>query len=136
MAQVGPVDYPEGEVASSRSRRWAFIVAGHVLVALGIIGAFLPVMPTTVFLILAASCYARGSARLHARLLAHPKFGPVLRDWREHRAMSRRAKTIALITIVLSFALSFFAIPLAWVRIVHVAIGVALVAFIVRIRTR
>lgn len=134
MAQAGLLEHPS--IDRSRSRRWAFLAAGHFFVALGVVGAFLPIMPTTVFLILAASCYARGSARLHQKLRSHPTFGPVVRDWEEHRAMSRRAKTIAISMIVGSFGFALFFIPLAWIRVLHVAIGAAVVALILRIRTR
>lgn len=72
-----------------------FLALGLLMLALGIVGAFLPVMPTTIFLILAAWCFARSSARLEAWLLDHPGFGPVIRDWREHGAMSRKAKGMA-----------------------------------------
>ncbi|MFN0178416.1 MAG: YbaN family protein [Gemmatimonadales bacterium] len=123
-------------VAATRTARAAWAFAGHVLVLLGVIGAFVPLMPTTVFLIMAASCYARSSERLYRWLLEHPWFGPVLRDWIEHRSMRARPKVIAIGTIVVAFALSFFAIPLTWVRVVHVGIGLALVGYLLRIPIR
>jgi len=123
-------------VAATRTGRVAWATAGHLFVALGVIGAFVPLMPTTVFLILAASCYARSSERLYRWLLGHPWFGPVLRDWLEHRAMRVRPKVIAIATVVVVFALSIFAIPLTWVRVIHVMIGLTLVAFLLRIPVR
>lgn len=123
-------------VAQTRTGRAAWAAAGHVLVGLGVIGAFLPLMPTTIFLILAASCYGRSSERLYRWLLGHRQFGPVLKDWIEHRSMRARPKAIAIATIVVVFAVSIIPIPLAWVRVVHVMIGVALVAFLLRIPTR
>lgn len=75
--------------------RLVFVAVGLLMVALGIIGAFLPVMPTTVFLIAAAWCFARSSRRLEAWLLGHPRFGPTLKAWREHGAIPRRAKILA-----------------------------------------
>jgi uncharacterized membrane protein YbaN (DUF454 family) len=105
-------------------------------VALGIVGAFVPLLPTTVFLVLAASCYARASTRFYQRLMSHPTFGPIVRDWREHRRMSPRAKRLALTMIGVTFAVSLWMIPLAWVRVLHILIGAALVVFILRIKTR
>jgi len=65
-------------------------------VALGVVGAFLPILPTTPFIILAAACFARSSPRLEAWLLSHRVFGPLLRDWRERGAIPRHAKLAAL----------------------------------------
>lgn len=123
-------------LASSRGARWAYLAAGHSFLALGIVGAFVPLLPTTVFLILAASCYARASTRFYHRLMSHPTFGPIVRDWREHRSMTVRAKRLALAMIGVTFALTLWIIPLAWVRVLHILIGAALVIFILRIKTR
>jgi len=75
--------------------RLLWLVAGLVCVALGIIGALLPLMPTTIFLILAAGCFARSSPRLEAWLLDHPRFGPTLRAWRRDGAIGQRGKAMA-----------------------------------------
>lgn len=82
-----------------------YFLAGLLMLTLGIIGAFLPIMPTTIFLILAAWFFARSSPRLEAWLLNHPRFGPTLRNWREHGAISRRAKTMASAGIATGFVL-------------------------------
>jgi len=76
-----------------------------LFVALGFIGAFLPVLPTTPFLILAAACFARTSPRLEARLLSHPLFGSSLREWRSRGAIPRRAKVLALVGCAFGYAL-------------------------------
>lgn len=137
MSQAGPIDYSStANIATSRSARWAYLAAGHTFVVLGVIGAFLPVMPTTIFLILAASCYGRASARFYNRLLNHPTMGPVIRDWREHRSMTARSKRIAIGTIVATFAITIAVLPEMWLKLLHVGIGVALVTFILRVRTR
>lgn len=72
------------------------LVLGFVFVALGFVGAFVPLLPTTPFLILAAACFARSSPRFENWLLAHERFGPMLRDWRDRGAISRNAKLTAL----------------------------------------
>lgn len=84
--------------------RRLYLVLGLALVAIGFVGAFLPVLPTTPFLILATACFARSSQRLEAWLLDHPRFGPLLRAWREHGAIPRRAKFMALAGSAFGFA--------------------------------
>lgn len=90
-------------VHSSRMVRLAYLAAGFLLLALGIIGAFLPLMPTTIFVILAAGCFARSSARLENWLLRHQRFGPMIVAWRTERAIPRRAKVLAAIGMVLGY---------------------------------
>jgi uncharacterized membrane protein YbaN (DUF454 family) len=95
----------EGEGAFRAARRGAWIVAAYACLGLALAGVALPVLPTTPFALLAAYCAARGSERLHAWLLAHPALGPVIRDWSEHRSVSRRAKVVATATMALSAAI-------------------------------
>jgi len=91
-----------------RPLRILFAAAGLIFVLLGIIGAFLPVLPTTPFIILAAACFARSSPRLEAWLLSHPVFGALLRDWRDRGAIPRHAKLAALGGCVSGYALFWF----------------------------
>ena len=103
--------------------RLAYLIAGFVLLALGIIGAFLPLMPTTIFVILAAACFARSSARLESWLLRHRRFGPMIVAWRTERAIPRRAKVLAAIGMVLGYG-SFLigARPGLWLNLFVLAI--------------
>lgn len=75
--------------------RWAWWLLAYASLGMGILGIFVPGLPTTVFILIAAYAASRGSDRLHAHLLAHPQFGPMIRDWQAHRAVSRRAKWAA-----------------------------------------
>ena len=83
--------------------RLLWLAAGLMFVALGIIGALLPVMPTTIFLILAAGCFARSSPALEARLLNHPRYGPTLRAWRAEGAIGRKGKIAACKGMAIGF---------------------------------
>lgn len=75
--------------------RWVYLALGFLMVALGIVGAFLPIMPSTIFFILAAGFFAQSSPRLEQWLINHRQFGPAIRRWREHGAMSRKSKLFA-----------------------------------------
>ena len=92
-------------VHSSRMVRLGYLVAGFVLLGLGLIGAFLPLMPTTIFVILAAGCFARSSERIETWLLEHKRFGPTIKAWRAEGAISRRGKVLASSGMVLGYVL-------------------------------
>lgn len=85
-------------------------VLGGIFFALGIIGAFLPVMPTVPFIIAASACWAKASPRLHAYLRNHPQFGAQLRNWEDHGTIPRKAKWLASIAMTCSCSgtLAFF----------------------------
>jgi uncharacterized protein len=82
-----------------------FLALGYLMVGLGFVGIFLPILPTTPFLILAAGCFARSSPRLERWLLDHPRFGPLLRDWRERGAIPRRAKALSFASMGVGYLL-------------------------------
>lgn len=109
-----------------------YLIAGLVLVALGIIGAFLPLMPTTIFLILAAWCFARSSPRLETWLLNHRQFGPTLRAWRESGAIARPAKIMACSGMAVGFILFWIgAQPGVWLWLLVLSIMLACAWFVV-----
>jgi uncharacterized protein len=82
---------------------------GGLFLITGLIGVFLPVVPTTPFLLLAAGCFAKSSPRLHRWLLTHPTFGPPIRNWEENGAISRPAKRLAVVSMAVVFAVSAWA---------------------------
>lgn len=84
-----------------------WIIIGLTSLALGIAGVVLPLLPTTPFVLLAAYCFARSSPRLHAWLLANRTFGPLIRNWEQHRAIAPRAKLMAVASMAAVFGISF-----------------------------
>lgn len=88
--------------------RIVYFCLGWIMVALGVIGAVTPLMPTTIFLIAAAACFARSSPKLEAWLLDHPRFGKTLRDWRANGAISRPAKAMACAGMTLGFFIFWY----------------------------
>jgi uncharacterized membrane protein YbaN (DUF454 family) len=87
-------------------RRTGYLALGWICVALGLVGVFLPILPTTVFILVAAWAFARSSPRLHQWLRAHPHFGESLVAWEQHRAISRRARRAALAMLAISYAIT------------------------------
>ncbi|HVL08431.1 MAG TPA: YbaN family protein [Burkholderiaceae bacterium] len=98
--------YPRRLLARSRGARIAWMVLGWLALLAGAIGVFLPVLPTTPFVLLAAACFARGSPRFYFWLSSHRVFGPLLRDWQTHRSIPRRAKQLAIGMMWTSMAIS------------------------------
>lgn len=108
--------------------RGVWIALGFLAIGLGVLGIFLPLLPTTVFFLLAAFCFARSSPALHDWLVGHPTFGPPIVNWREYRAISRRAKVTALVAmaVLLIGGLIFGLAPRILIIQAFVLAGVAL----------
>lgn len=90
----------------SRAVRGALTVAGSVCVGLGVVGIFVPVLPTTPFLLLAAACFVRGSPRLHRWLLSNRRLGPYVSGFVDGRGMPARAKRLSILTLWAFMSLS------------------------------
>jgi uncharacterized protein len=95
-----------------------YFAAGVVLVGVGIAGYFLPVLPGTIWLILAAACFARSSPRFESWLVNHPEFGPSVVAWRQNGAIPRKAKYLAIGMMLVSFVILAVAhTPTLWLSI-------------------
>jgi uncharacterized membrane protein YbaN (DUF454 family) len=95
--------------------RWAWWLLAYTSLGIGIVGIFVPGLPTTVFVLISAWAATRGSERLHRWLHAHPVFGPLIRDWQAHRAVSRRAKWLATSTMALCAGILAWTAPRPWI---------------------
>jgi uncharacterized membrane protein YbaN (DUF454 family) len=105
--------------------RFAYLAAGFLFLAMAAVGVVLPVMPTTVFLILAAAAFARSSPRLEAWMLSHPSFGPTIRRWRESGAISLPAKRLAIGGMATGFAILVLVTQPGWLLTAVVAVVLA-----------
>jgi uncharacterized membrane protein YbaN (DUF454 family) len=124
------------QISSNRLARLLLIIAGWFFVALGIIGIFLPVMPTTVFLLIAAACFARSSEKFYYWLLNNKYLGKLIKDYREHRGMPLRAKVIAILMLNIAIGYSaLFAVKILWVQILLFAIAIGVTLYIISIKT-
>ncbi|MFA9460070.1 YbaN family protein [Thiohalorhabdus methylotrophus] len=86
--------------------RWLWQLFGWCNVGMGVTGVFLPVLPTTPFLLVAAWAFTRSSERAHRWLVTHPRFGPYLEAWWQYRAIPRRGKWIAVLSLFASMAIA------------------------------
>jgi hypothetical protein len=95
-------------------RRTLYLLLGLASLGLGAIGAFLPLLPTVPFILLAAFCFARGSPQLERRLIEHPIFGAHIVAWRQRGAISRKGKRGALVAFGLSALIALALLPFPW----------------------
>ena len=93
--------------------RMIWSILGFTALGLGLAGVVLPLLPTTPFMLLAAGCFAKSSPRLHSWLVGHRLFGPAIADWRDYRAISPRAKRMALTVMSAALGLSLV-LGLGW----------------------
>ena len=116
--------------------RHLLVGCGTLCVALGIVGMFLPVFPTTPFLLLAAVCYARSSERCYHWLISNRWFGAYIRNYREGRGMALKQKvlTLSLLWLMIGYA-TWFVVSKLWLKLVLLAISLTVTVHLLKIRT-
>jgi uncharacterized membrane protein YbaN (DUF454 family) len=125
----------EGALRSDGAVRVLLVVVGWLCMVLGLAGVFLPLLPGTPFLLLAAACFVRASPRMHAQMLANPHLGPLLEQWHRDRSVPRPAKRRAYALVAVSFACSIALVD-GWLpRVILALCGLGLLAFLYRLPT-
>ncbi len=120
---------PEGPVKTGLARS-CLLVLGLLFTALATVGAFLPVLPTTPFLLLAAACFVRSSPAFHRRLLANRVFGQYIARWQHDRTVPHEAKLKAYGMVVVTFAVSIAVVDATWLRGMLAGLGIGLIVFL------
>jgi uncharacterized protein len=120
----------------SKAKRTALAFCGTVAVGLGAAGIFLPLLPTTPFLLLAAACFFRSSDRLYNWLIHHKWFGHYIKQYREHKAISRQTKlaTLLLLWVTLAFS-ALVVLDSVWARILLLAVGIGVTLHVLAMKT-
>ena len=108
-----------------------FKALGLILVALGIIGIVLPVMPTTIFFILALTCFTRSSPALEQWLLNHPRYGVTLKQWQAHKVVPVKAKCYAAIGMLIGFIFLLYSAAPIWVICLVAVIEVLVMIYLI-----
>jgi len=119
--------------AGNKGKVLVLKVTGIFFVGLAILGVALPILPTTPFLLVAAACFAKSSPEMQRRLLANKTFGPMIHDWQKYRSIPRKAKRIALSTMVLSVCWSAYMLQSALLTALVVALIIGPFIFVARL---
>ncbi len=121
---------------SGRRSRWALILAGNFFVALGILGIFLPLLPTTPFLLLAAACYFRSSEKFYNRLMNNKWLGNYIKNYREKKIIPLKVKVLSLSFLWLTIGYSvFFIVNIFLLRVILILIAIGVTIHVLSIRT-
>jgi len=115
--------------------RWTLLLAGTVLVGIGILGIFLPLLPTTVFFLMAAWCYARSSHTFYNWLHHNKYFGKYLKNYREGKGISRSSKISTIIILWGGILYSIFVTHSLIIQLILLAIAIGVTIHIVMIPT-
>jgi uncharacterized membrane protein YbaN (DUF454 family) len=117
-------------------RKQALIIGGTIFVVLGVIGMFVPLMPSTVFLLLAAACYAHGSKRFYDWLINHPTLGASIKHYRDGQGLPLRQKLVTLLLLWASIGASgYFFVSNAWIKLLLFTIAVGVTWHILSLKT-
>ena len=112
-----------------------WVAAGTLFLGLGIVGVFVPLLPTTPFLLLASACYLRGSKRLHAWLLSHGRLGAFIRAYEEGRGIPLRAKVVALAMMWASIGYAVYRFAIPWLQAALLAVAAGVTVYLLRLPT-
>ena len=130
MSRLGGTRRPSG------FKKAVFVVTGTISLALGTIGIFLPILPTTPFLLISVACYYKGSERMHQWLLNNKLFGSYIRNYKEGKGISPVAKALTLFLLWITICVSaFYVFDNYIVQIVLVAIAIAVTIHIITLPT-
>jgi hypothetical protein len=116
-------------------KKAALVAAGSVCLALAVLGVFLPLLPTTPFLLLASACYVRSSERLHAWLMGNRLLGGYIRNFQERRGVPLRAKLVTVALIWLPLLYSIYRLDILWLEMLLLLMGVTWSILVFRMKT-
>ncbi|MED9961536.1 MAG: YbaN family protein [Bacteroidales bacterium] len=108
-------------------KKYILIISGLLSLFLGILGIFLPVLPTTPFLLLSAACFLKSSKSLYDWLLNHKQLGNYIKDFMIYKAISKKLKVVSITTLWLTIFLSVWVVKIIWLKffLILIAIGVS-----------
>jgi uncharacterized protein len=119
-----------------QGKRILYLLLGWFSLISGIIGIFLPLLPTTPFVLLAAWCFSKSSKRFHSWLLNHKFFGPIVHDWQSSDGIPRRARNRAILFMWIGMTISMVVVSRFWATIGLLIIGLCVMTYLLRMPVR
>lgn len=136
MNEIDYCSINEGRKRPNKLVRIFLIFLGTVFLAIGFIGIFLPLLPTTPLLLLTAACYARGSDRFYNWLVCNRIFGSYVKNYREGKGVAPKAKILTMLLLWITILYSaFFVVTIISIRILLIFIAIAVTIHILTIKT-
>ncbi len=121
----------------SKLSRFLYAALGVVSLIVGVIGIFLPVLPTVPFILLTAFCFSRSSVAGYNLILNNPYFGKYIRDWRHDKSIPLETKIVAVSSLLISMGVSaYFFVPYLWGRVAMAVTGISVSIYLIRLPTR
>ncbi|WP_443190809.1 YbaN family protein [Pseudomonas indica] len=130
-----PTPPPDIREARHPAVRYVLLAVGWLCIVLGVIGIFLPVLPTTPFLLLAAACFVRSSRRFYLWLVTHPRLGPWIRDYLDGQGIPLKGKVYAIGLMWVSIGFSCYLVPMIWARVFMLSSAVLVTLYILKQKT-
>ena len=118
----------------NRAKKALLVAAGSLCIVLAVLGVFLPLLPTTPFLLLASACYVRSSERLHGWLMGNRLLGGYIRNFRERRGIPLRGRVVTVVLLWLPLLYSVYRLDLPWLELLLVLMGLVWSVLILRMR--
>jgi len=120
-----------------RLKKYIYITLGFFFVGLGVLGIFVPLLPTTVFLLIAAYLFAKSSDKYYNWLITNKYFGKFIRDYREGKGVPLKVKTISLTALWVTILFSvFFVVKVLWLKLLLIAIAIGVSWHLLSLKTR
>lgn len=119
-----------------QGKRILYLLLGWLSLVSGVIGIFLPLLPTTPLVLLAAWCFSRSSERFHNWLLKHKFFGPIVRDWQSSDGIPKRSRNRAIVFMWAGMLISMLMVSRLWATIGLVSIGICVNLYLLRMPLR
>jgi len=116
-------------------KKWLYLLLGSVSLVVGVAGAFIPVLPTTPFLLVASFCYLRSSTRMYRWLMGHRVLGPYIVSYTVYKGVSRQNKIGSLVFLWCSLLLSIFLVCSLFVTLILLVVGTAVTIHILKLKT-